>query len=179
MALLWTSPRTFQANKVLTATHMNEINNNISFLYNRPQKLVDVRGSGVNLTATSTTFVDVDAGGTFSFTLETSGGGMEFNLLGTISNNTINTLTAFDIYMDGTTWLSSLTGTALTNGIWQQKTTVAASVDSIKATPYRLAAGAIPAGSHTYVLKWRVSAGTSTIYLAAGNLVQFSVVETA
>jgi hypothetical protein len=58
MALLWTSPRTFVAGKALTASQMNEISNNINYLYTRPQKLITVRGSGTNLTTTSTVFID-------------------------------------------------------------------------------------------------------------------------
>lgn len=177
MALLWSSPRTFVAGKALTATQMNEITNNISYLYTRPQKLITVRGSGANPTTASTSFGDVDA--QFSFSLETSGGAVEFNLLAMLSNTTLNTLTAFDILMDNTTYLSSLTNTALNGGIWSWKENVAAYIDSAKVTPYRVEAGVIPAGIHTYKLQWRVSAGTTTLYLAAGYLCQFSAVETA
>lgn len=175
MTLLWTSPRAFVAGNTLTASQMNEISNNCSYLFTRPQKTVSVRGTGTNFTTASTSFVDVDA--SLAFSLETGGGLLEINLLGIISNTVINTLTCFDVYMDSTTYLSSLTNTALTNGIWQQKTTVAASIDSIKATPYRIEVGGVPAGVHTFSLRWRVAAGTSTFYVATGNLAQFSVIE--
>jgi hypothetical protein len=89
-----------------------------------------------------------------------------------VANNTLNTMTSFDIYMDNTTYLSSLTNTALANGIWNFRETVAAYIDSVKAQPYRIEAGVIPAGNHTFTLRWRVNAGTTTLYLAAGNLFQ-------
>lgn len=179
MTLPWTTPNTFVAGKTLTAAQLNAMNTNINFLYTRPQRLSTIRGTGTNLTTLATAFADVDALGTLSLTLETSGGALEFNLLGTVSNTVLNALTCFDIYMDGTTYMSSVTATPIANGIWQQRTTVAASIDSIKATPYRVEVGAVAAGIHTFVLRWRVSAGTSTLYVAAGNLVQFYARESA
>lgn len=176
MTLLWTSPRTFIAGKALTASQMNEISNNASYLYTRPNKICTIRGTGANYTTVSTTFVDVDAvllGGS----LETSGGMLEINILGTVSNTAIATVTCFDVFMDNTTYLSSLTATALTNGIWQHKAQQVTYQDSIRATPYRIEIGGVAAGVHTFTLRWRATANTSTLYTTAGNLLQFSIVE--
>lgn len=176
MTLLWTSPRVFIAGKVLTASQMNEINNNISYLHSRPSEVITVRGTGANINTTSATFVAIDDA-QFSFSLEIGTGALETNILAILSHTVGASLVYFDILVDGVTWLSSLTGTALTNGIWTYRAPATASQNA-GFQPYRIEAGLLTAGVHTFALRWRTSAATATLGLASPNLFQWYVRET-
>jgi hypothetical protein len=78
----------------------------------------------------------------------------------------------FDVLVDGATYISSNTGTALTNGIGAQHVTNAYDNN----IHFSVLHEGLAAGVHNFKLRLRTAAGQIT-WLASGYLTQFRVVE--
>lgn len=176
MTLLWTTPRTWKANDVITKERLNAISNDLTYLLNPSKGLVTVRGTGTNQTNASTTFVDLDLS-TYALSVEITGSrDVNVALQGICSNATLAAITLFDIFIDNSIYLSSLTATALTQGVWETTQYVAANIIPVRFNLI-VPAGTLSAGVHVFQPRWRVGSGTATWYETANLFSQFSVGE--
>ena len=176
MTLLWTTPREWTTNDPVTKEKLNAISDDLSYLLAPSRGLVTVRGTGANQTTASTTLSDLDLS-TFGLSVELTGvRDIKVKFQGLMSNATLAAVTVFDVFMDNTTYLSSLTATALTNGIWSATQYVAAHIIPVR-FEVLIPAGVLAAGVHTFQPRWRVTAGTTTFYEAANTFSQFVVGE--
>lgn len=174
MTLLWTTPREWKANDAITKERLNDISNNLTYLYSPSRGIATVR-NGTNQTTTSTTPVDLDASN-FGMSVELSGlRDVYVELKGLVSNATLAAVSRFDVYMDATTYLSSLTGTQLTLGLASVTQYVANHLLLVNLR-FVIPRGVLSAGVHTFQPRWWVSAGTSTWYEATA-ISQFEVGE--
>lgn len=163
MTLLWATPRVWATNEPVTQEKMNSISNQLTYLFTPTRKSAVVRGTGSNQTTASTTPVALDPAN-FTIYLELTGlRDVYVTLTGIISNSTVGASNKIDAKVDGTTYLSSLTASALNGGIKQIYAPVANYVIDISYR-IRIPAGTLTAGFHTFVPYWWVSAGTATYY---------------
>lgn len=122
-----------------------------------------------DITTTSTSFVTATG---LAVTLTCHGGDVLVTFLAQVYDSA-SQVAYFDVLRDGTTYLSSGTGTPTTDGLarfidnyaWQET----------KLLTFRDAAPS--AGSHTYQLVWRTSGGTAGISMIAGSKGYFSAFE--
>jgi hypothetical protein len=170
---LWTPPPTYDQQGIdLTGAELENMSNRFLFLYNPPRVTATLRSGGASTTAVAFSPVDNNI---FSLTMETSGRRLGMTLLAHARHSVAGSNVLFDVLMDDVTYLSSLTGTALTDGIWRVRSVVATPAQSVVGIPYVLEGVDIPAGVHNFKLYWRGSAaGTSTLEA----ITQFSVFET-
>lgn len=176
MPVLWTAPYVWGTKEPITKKKLNDMNNNINYLFAPQRKVVTIRGTGADAAITSTTPIAIDSAA-LQIRLELSGlrdVWVEMEALG--QNNTIATVNRFDVLIDGTTYLSSLTGTQLANGLKVNIQHVAAQAMEI-AWRFVLPAGVLVAGVHTFEPMAWVSAGTLTVILGVNGLAQFRVGE--
>lgn len=117
-----------------------------------------------NYTTTGTTFADLDATN-FSRTITTSGGTSVLVIAMFMASNSGASTTAFDVTVDSSRQGHSTLGLqGGNNGPWP--------VCISYLTP------ALAAGSHTFRIQWKVSAGTGTVFAATtGIATHFAVME--
>jgi hypothetical protein len=173
--MAWTTPRTWLPGEILTATKLQAVSDDLQYLYARPSLALTVRGSGTNITSTSLTFAAVD-NAQFYGTVTTTGADLKLSLNASCAHSIANTLVAFDVLIDGINYASSLSGTAVTNGLWAFRPTTAAIVYTFSGD-HIIPAGLLAAGTHNFSLVWRGgAAGTSTLAIN-GYVCQFRVSE--
>lgn len=175
MTTLWTTPHDWGTREPVSKEKLNAISDQLRYLYSPSIGIVTVRGTGSDASITGTTPSAVDDT-LLGVTVETTGRLLKAKLHFVIANSTLGTFNNFDVLMDGTTYLSSLTGTQLTNGVWRQRQFVAAYQMTID-TEVLVAEGLISPGVHTFVPRAWVSANTMTVSLSAGYFAQFAVGE--
>lgn len=176
MTLLWTTPREWTTKDAITKERLNAISDDLNYLINPSRATATVRGTGANTTVALTTFTNLDVSN-YGLSVELTGvRDVRVKLQGKVSNATLAAITFFDVYIDNSIYLSSLSGTALTQGVWAATQYVAANLIPV-VFDVSIPAGVLAAGVHTFQLRWRVSAGTSTFYDNANNFAQFSVGE--
>lgn len=170
--MAWTTPRTWATLEQITATYLNEqLRDNLEYLYNRPHSFVTIR-NGTNVNITSTSFAALDDG-QFTLELTTTGGDIEIWLTGTFEHGSGGVAVMFDVLMDNTTYLSSMTGTPLTNGL---AAFFAPNVGYDTITSLRYTISGITADTHNFKLRVRTTSGTG-VWLAANYCTQFGVRE--
>ena len=144
------------ASVLVTVAQFNEqIRDNMLALKDPPFDVVNVN-EGADYTTTSTSFVSIDDAGDpdFSLAITTGGGDVLVSFCGTLTNNSgINYL---DFTVDGTRF-------GLDDGIVRMQGAVA------NAVAFSVWVEGLAAGAHTFVLQWKVSAGTGTLYAGAGT----------
>lgn len=173
MALLWTAPRDWFTKEPATKEKLNDISNNLRYLL-LPSVQRVTKTTGTNPTTVSTVFVDLDAAA-YALSVELTGGRLVMvELKGTFTNSGVNVV-CFDILIDNTTYLSSLTGTPLTNGVLGITVPVASALVCLPLM-VSIPAGVLAAGVHTFKPRWRVTAGTGT-WQENGVYSQFQVGE--
>lgn len=166
----WVTPRTWVTLDQITATRLNsELRDQLSFLKTPPRSVVTIRNA-TNITTASTSVTQVDDA-QFTLQLTTFGGDVRVWFLGQILNASAS-VARLDVLMDGTTYLSSGTGTPLTSGMLQM--TIAAGFGNNGAFTFLVQN--LPAGTHDFKLRWWVSAGTLTLVMAQ-QAVQFGAIE--
>lgn len=166
MALLWTTPRQWETNDPITEEKLNEISDDLTYLYSPSVGLVTIRGTGTNQTYTSLTPVDLDPAN-YTLNVELNGSrAVNIELLGAVGNSSLAALTKLDVFIDNTTYLSSLTGTFLVSGVWVATQYVAANIIPVQ-FKIKLPANILSAGFHTFVPRIWVTAGTATWYEAS------------
>lgn len=161
MTLLWTTPRSWVTKEPITKTKLNGLSDQLNYLYNPTRSIITVRGVGTNLNFTSTAFVDIDFS-QYTNVLEMTGSrDLTVTFQGNVLNSSAGAFTYFDILMDSTTYLSSLTGTALGVGAYFVHHTIANAYIPVNLKVI-VPRGLISPGSHTFQPVIRVSGGTAT-----------------
>lgn len=172
--MAYTEPIVWVAGQQASATELNKINENIRALKTPPLITGAIRSAAANITATSTSYVLID--NQFQLSLTTTGGALRFDFNGMLTHSVAATLVPLDIIIDGTTYVSSMTTTPVTNGLWSPKSPAAAVLYPFGGT-HTLPAGALDAGNHTFQLLWKAgAAGTITLGLI-GYVAQFVISE--
>lgn len=170
--MAWTTPPSWSTSQLVTATQMQVLSDDLSYLLNRPGNAVK-RDNGSNYTTTSTSFGDID-GTNLKITLACSGSAVLLAFTGSCTV-TSGSYIMFDFDIDGTRFAS-----AGADGLTAHQL--------INANPSCICMAVIvtglSAGSHVFKVQWRVSGGTGT--LASGNggagadyITAFSAVEVA
>lgn len=174
MTTLWTAPPSYTQQAIdLTAAELEAISNRFLYLYAPPRVTATARSG--SYTTAAVAFAPVD-NNVFSLTMETSGRRLALSLLGHARHSVAGSNVLFDVLIDDVTFASSLTATALVDGIWRVRSVVATPAQSIGGVPYYLEGTDLAPGVHNFKLYWRGSAaGTSTLEA----LTQFSVAEVA
>lgn len=156
--MAYTQPTTRNTGDSITASVWNtDIVDNIIALKNPPSAQYTAN-EAANWTTTSTSFVDVD-GTDLSLAITTTGGDVMIGFHGNVSS--LNNYVWFDVTMDGTR-IGTDDGFM---GIYATSST------NIMVSPVsfvRLVTN-VAAGSHTFKLQWKASAGTITLYAGAGT----------
>lgn len=152
--MAFSTPKTWSAALVTVADMNTYIRDNQIALKDPPTDSYDVN-EVADYTTTSATFVDVDATD-LALTITTTGGDVLVHFHGTTIHSSTNAR-FFDVDMDG----ARLGGD---DGFLN----IGGSDDAIPASFTRLVTG-LSAGSHTFKLQWRTSAGTLTMYAGAGT----------
>jgi len=150
------NPKTWSVDELLTSSDFNtEIRDNLNTLKNPP---VDdyVVNEGSDYTSNYTTWQNVDATN-LALTIDTSGGAVLVHFHGAVSLGASCDRVYFDLEVDGVREGGD-------DGITMLG--VANSKQNVSFT--RRIAG-LSAASHTFKLKWKVNAGTVTMYAGAGT----------
>jgi hypothetical protein len=150
----WTTPRTWTADELVTATMMNtHIRDNLNALKSPPSDNYECDEAS-DYTTTSTSFVDVD-GTNLELTITTNGGAVLVHFHGMFYTNGARLW--LDVDVDET----REGGDDGIIGAWQTA--------NFAVTFSRLITG-LSAGEHTFTLQWKVaSSGTATLYAGAGT----------
>jgi len=151
--MAWTTPKTWAVDELITATNLNtHLRDNLNALKSPPKDLVDI--SAANYTVGSTSWQDVDAALTLSLT--TAGGDVLVGFVGSISHSSTNNI-YFGLEVDSVDYVAD-------DGICMDAPgTVPRTISFV----YRLSG--LAAGAYTIVLRWKVSAGTGTMYAGASG----------
>jgi hypothetical protein len=156
MPAIWSSPRSWSVGELVTAALLNtHLRDNLEFLKTPPTASYVLNESS-DYTTTSTSFVNVD-NTKLALTITSAGGDVLVGFCGVIAAST-NLNAFFDVEVDGVR-LAGDDGLVV-NG--------AASGGRYTVTFFRLITG-LAAGSHTFKLQWKTSAGTLTLYAGAGS----------
>lgn len=177
MTLLWSTPRVWETRDPITATKLNEISNQMTYLFTPSRVIKTMKTGGTNVTTASTTPIVVDTA-IYGINIELTGlRDVRVTLTGLIMNNTLNAANRVDVLIDGVTYLSSLTTTQLNNGIWSVTQYVAGSLIPVS-IDVMIPAGALTAGWHTFDIAMWTATGTLTWYEGAASVFsQFMVTE--
>src|SRR5688572_3120208 len=98
MTKVWTAPRTWANEELVTATMLNEqLRNNLEWLKDTPASVYTSSAAG-DYSTTSTAWVDVAAA--FSRTLTTEGGDVLIAFTGTVQLYSAQTGSYIDVYFD-------------------------------------------------------------------------------
>lgn len=148
----WTTPKTW-TNEALTSSDMNtHLRDNLLALKSPPTDSY-ICNEVSDYATVQTTFVDVDAAN-LALTITTTGGDVLISFHGHIYAN--GGICSLDVDVDGTR-----IGT--NDGITNVYTAYHQAVSFT-----RLLTG-LAAGTHTFTLQWKTSAGTATLYAGAGT----------
>lgn len=158
MTATWTAPRTWETNDLVSANDLNqELRDNLEYLKSPVTALYNVNEAS-NYSTTSTSFVDVD-GTDLALTIVTTGGDVMVGFCASFINSTADARTYFDIAVDGTRKAGD-------DGLAMGE---AESANAMESVGFVYLIRGLSAGSHTFKLQWKVSAGTSTLYAGAGT----------
>lgn len=162
--MAYTDPKVFVTGEPLLAADLNEISDNVRYLFS-PNRAIVTNRNITNVTVTGTSWAAVSG---FRLSLDvTSGRWLEIGLhIASAAFDTITRQCQFDIFIDDTNYLSSLTTTPLTNGLYA----VSSSAAATEATPvsFHVLWQAPAAGYHTLELRARLN-GTGNCALALAN----------
>lgn len=152
----WTTPKTWAVDELVTASALNtHLRDNLNALKTPPSAHYECN-EGSDYTTVSTTFVDVDATN-LALTITTNGGDVLVHFHGLVGNNTGRV--HLDVYeSDGDALIAGDDGMVRSGP----------SAEAETLTFTRLIAG-LDAGEHTFKLRWKVNAGTGTLYAGAGS----------
>lgn len=171
MTLLWTTPRVWVTKDPITKGKLNAVSDNLNYLINPSMDVKTVRGTGSDVSTTSTSPAVIDDT-LLGVSVELTGAApVRVKLMGIAVNNTLNAFTIFDMLYDSTNYLSSLTSTPLANGIGKVRQGVA-NVEYSVNFDIIIPSGVLAAGVHTFAPRFWVSSGTGTFRLATGWFAQ-------
>ncbi len=173
--MTWVTPREWTLKEPITASKLNEFSAADLYLFSRPKSVVTIPGDGTNITTTSTTFTAVDDA-QFTLSLEVAEGAeVQFDLLASCRHSVLGGFFHFDIIMDDVTYMSSMTGTPVTDGIWKNQARAASVDGALGAAPFYRSG--IAAGVHTFKLRWRLTTAGLITLMINGTLAQFAARE--
>lgn len=156
--MTWQGTKTWAPLEPGRSTDFNTyISDNLDYLLNRPVA-IQLVNEGADYTTSSSTFADVDATD-LSKTITTNGGDVLVAFLCSVINSS-QRATYLDLDVDG----------ARQGGNDGLACTVAAA-DLPSALPLFCLVTGLAAGSHTFKIQWKRSAGTSTMYAGAGTTI--------
>jgi hypothetical protein len=155
----WATPRTWATDELVTATMLNdEIRDNENAL-KTPAYGLCVLDEAADFSTTSATYADVDAAGSqLTLTITTGGGLLEIGFIGSATMSG-PAFAHMDVTLDGT----RIGGD---DGLLLIGSGAAASTHRLNASFSALVDG-VAAGSHTFVLQYKVSGGV-TLTIPAG-----------
>lgn len=175
MTLLWKTPREWEDKDPITADRLNDISGMLTYLFTPSKGVATIRGSGTNQTTTLTTPTQVD-NASYLLNVELTGlRDVYVELVGALSNSNLAVLNKMDVGIDGTTYVSSLTGTPVVNPLHVSTQYVAANIIPVNFRVL-IPAGQLAAGFHTFYPMYWTTAGTLTWYMN-GVFSQFRVGE--
>ena len=149
----WTTPKTWSTGEALAASDMNtHIRDNLGALKAPPTDAY-VCDEASDYQTNQTTFVDVDSTN-LSLTITTTGGDVMIGFHGHVHANGGNC--SFDVAIDGVRDGGD-DGYILVYNAYRSPVNFV-----------RLVQG-LDAGSHTFKLQWKVTAGSATLYAGAGT----------
>lgn len=153
--MAWTTPRTWSANELVTATIMNtHIRDNLNALKSPPSGNYEA-DEVADYTTTSTSFTDIDATN-FAFTLNTNGGDVIVTFVGNIRTASGRVYLTVDV--DG----SPVAGD---DGICRMGGT-----GNEEPFAFSYLVTGLSAGAHTFKLQWKMGINaTATLYAGAGT----------
>lgn len=150
MPAIWTTPRTWAMNELVTESLLNQqLRDNLEYLSSRPFAEYQWTSS---YTTTSTSFIAVDSTN-LRLSLTTNGGDVLVLLAASASNNTSGADNFLDVAVNGVR-------KGGVNGIYGFDT---ASTNNPFNVSVPIIIDGLAAGSHTFELQWRTSAGTLTL----------------
>ncbi len=176
MTLLWTTPRDWVSNEVITKEKLNAISNDLRYLYNPASAVATIRGTGADVNVTSTTPAELNDT-LYALSVELTGNKdvlIEFQ--GYMRGGAAAAATMIDFLIDGSVYASSLTGTYFSGGV-SRHLQVTALLNIPVSIHYVIPAGSLAAGVHTFKPRLWVSASTSIWYMSTNYLSQFRVGE--
>jgi hypothetical protein len=168
MPAIWTNPRDWTFKDVFSAAQANiQLRDNLLYLKQKPRFYVNLAPlANFNvavLTATPTAIDDTR----LLLTLTTSVANEEVFIYGTflITSPSAQGI-VFDVLMDSTTFISSMTNTPLLSGIWNNSLITTGSGFMIV---FRKRVVVAAAGVHTFVPRIRMAASNQTITFISSN----------
>lgn len=160
----WTTPKTW-ISEVLTSDDMNTyLSDNTQYLYDEitysPAEYTYTRAGAVNYTTTSETLVDIDDPNMVA-TITTDGGDVRVTFAGTIFRSGGAAMTAYiAVLYDGSAYIPIQT-----------------ELDVRHNASFSYVFDSIPAGSHTFRMRWRRETGAAGTLGLLGQYSHFSVRE--
>lgn len=164
--MAWTTPQNWTA-VPFTVSNLNaQIRDNFLALKAPPTAIYNAV-EGTDLALTSTSWADVDAtAGKFSQSITTTGGDIWVVLDAAVGVGGVDVLLYLDISIDGVAYGVTTLGAA--DGLYANRFASAGAVLEGHISFHRLLTS-IAAGSHTIKIRYKVSAGTLTIFRAANT----------
>lgn len=154
----WATPHVFTAGELVTSTIMNGLKDNVLALKDPAYGVADIDEAS-DYTTTSTAWVDVDgAGNTLTLEIETGGGNVLIGFNGVMRSSSASYYIKIGVDVDGTP-------VAADDGIYSTNST------EREAVSFTWLVTGLSAGTHTFVLRWKMSSasGTGTLYAGAGT----------
>lgn len=144
--MAWTTPKTW-ISEVLTSDDMNTyLSDNTQYLYDEitytPGEYTYTRGSAVDYSTTSTSFVDIDNPNMVG-TITTDGGDVRVTFAGTLYG-TNNAIARIAVNYDGENW----------RPVWSLINLSGSNVS------FSYVFNGVSAGSHTFRMRWLTNTGT-------------------
>jgi hypothetical protein len=153
--MAWTTPKTWSVGELVTASDMNtHLRDNLNALKTPPSAHY-VLDQASEYTTTSTSFVDVDATN-LSSTITTNGGDVMVIFSGVFNHNTNGAIIFLNLSVDGA-------------NVQPEDGIVSATLQAANRSNivlFYMVTG-LPAGSHTFRLRWKTSSGVATLHAGA------------
>ncbi len=167
----WNNPRNWRGGETLTSTQLNEqVKTNLLRLYQRNYATFTERYPAASHITTSTSFVALGTKD-WRLSLISIGNNIDINLMNVGHNSVTANYVYFDIRVDDDYYISSLTDTPLSDGLWRFRSISNSPLNHV----WSHLLTDIPTGLHSYEVFWKVSAGTGVIWLSSVS--QFMVEE--
>ncbi|MBN1679581.1 MAG: hypothetical protein JW966_04765 [Anaerolineae bacterium] len=161
--MAWTSPKTWEAGELVTATLFNtHLRDNLNALKSPPSQQI-LRDNSGNYTTTSTSFVAIDSTN-LKCTITTNGGDVLVWFVGSFSASVAGYDVGLDIRIDGTTRLGS-------DFTWGLAEDYELSTNARPITLGPVIVSGLDAGEHSFEIMWRTASGqTAQLRSDAGQV---------
>ncbi len=152
--MAWTTPKTWSS-EPLTSIDLNTyVRDNQNHLKDRLDASANrIISSGAALLTTANAFVDVDAT-KLALTLTTHGGDVLLGFTGTAQNSSSSGAVYFNVAVDGADYIAD-------EGFIGFRGAYSGDNNRIKPISFVLLISGLSAGSHSFILRWKASAGNT------------------